>query len=109
MTTTNKFLESVREHRESKKRKKFSGLLEDYLQLIEKDRGIPVLAHRRLYDKIMSEGVTTLDESDSRCNKLFNGETVKTYDYFSDQFFGMERPLQKETAPIQMSKRDETI
>ena len=95
MTTANKFLESVREHRESKKREKFSGLLEDYLCLIEKDRGIPVLAHRRLYDKIMSKGVTTLDESDGRCNKLFNGETVKTYDYFSDQFFGMERPLQK--------------
>lgn len=95
MTTTNKFLESVREHRESKKREKFSGLLEDYLCLIEKDRGIPILAHRRLYDKIMSEGVTILDESDGRCNKLFNGETVKTYDYFSDQFFGMERPLQK--------------
>ena len=29
MTTTKKFLESVREHRESKKEKKFSGVLED--------------------------------------------------------------------------------
>jgi predicted Ser/Thr protein kinase len=78
MTTTSKFLESVREHRESKKREKFSGYLEDYLQLIEKDRGIPALAHRRLHDKITSHGVTVLDETDGRCNKLFNGETVKS-------------------------------
>mgnify|MGYP003673167864 FL=1 len=95
MTTTSKFLDSVREHRESKKREKFSGTLEEYLLLIEEDTGIPVLAHKRLYDKILSEGVTTLDETDSRCNKLFNGETVRTYDYFSGQFFGMERPLRK--------------
>ncbi len=95
MTTTNKFLESVREHRESKKTEKFSGVLEDYLRLIEKDKGIPALAHKRLYEKILSEGLTILDETDGRCNKLFNGERVKTYDYFSDQFFGMERPLEK--------------
>ena len=95
MTTTNKFLESVREHRESKKKEKFSGVLEDYLKLIEKDRNIPALAHKRLYEKILGEGVTILDETDSRCNKLFNGEKVKTYDYFADQFFGMERPLEK--------------
>ena len=95
MTTTSKFLEAVREHRESKKREKFSGVLEDYLKLIEEDRGIPVLAHKRLYEKILGEGVTVLDETDPRCNRLFNGETVKTYDYFSGQFFGMERPLEK--------------
>jgi len=58
MTTTSKFLEAVREHRESKKREKFSGVLEDYLKLIEEDRGIPVLAHKRLYEKIIGEGVT---------------------------------------------------
>ena len=95
MTTTKKFLESVREHRESKKEKKFSGVLEDYLKLIEKNKNIPALAHKRLYEKILGEGVTILDETDVRCNKLFNGEKVKTYDYFSGQFFGMERPLEK--------------
>ena len=95
MTTTKKFLESVREHRESKKEKKFSGVLEDYLKLIEKNKNIPALAHKRLYEKILGEGVTVLDETDVRCNKLFNGEKVRTYDYFSGQFFGMERPLEK--------------
>ena len=95
MTTTNKFLESVREHRESKKKEKFSGTLEDYLRLVEEDKKIPVLAHKRLYDRNISEGITTLDESDERCSKLFNGEPLKVYDYFSAQFFGMERPLQK--------------
>ena len=95
MTTTNKFLKSVKAHRESKKTEKFSGTLEDYLKLLEKNSEISVLAHKRLYKQILGEGVTILDETDSRCNKLFDGESVKVYDYFSSQFFGMERPLEK--------------
>jgi serine protein kinase len=95
MTTTNKFLRSVKSHRESKKTEKFSGFLEDYLQLLEKDPNIAVLAHKRLYQQILGEGITMLDETSDRCNKLFNGEPVKVYNYFSSQFFGMERPLEK--------------
>ena len=95
MTTTRQFLITITEHRGSKKREKLSGYLEDYLQRIEKDRGIPALDHRRLHDKITSHGVTVLDETDGRCNKLFNADNVNTYDYFSDQFFGIERPLEK--------------
>ena len=95
MTTTNKFLRSVKSHRESKKTEKFSGFLEDYLQLLEKDPNIAVLAHKRLYQQILGEGITMLDETNDRCNKLFNGEPVKVYNYFSSQFFGMERPLEK--------------
>ena len=95
MTTTNKFLKSVKAHRSSKKVEKFKGTLEDYLQLLEKDPEIAVLAHKRLYKQILGEGMITLDETNERCNKLFNGESVKVYDYFDGQFFGMERPLEK--------------
>lgn len=95
MTTTSKFLKSVKNHREGKVTEKFRGTLEDYLSLLEENPDIAVLAHKRLYRQIMSEGMTTLEESDPRCNKLFNGEPVKVYDYFASQFFGMEGPLQK--------------
>jgi len=95
MTTTNKFLQRIKEHRESKKEEKFSGSLAQYLEILEADAGAAALAHRRLYDQIMSHGLQTLDESDHRCNKIFDGEEVKVYDYFSSQFFGMERPLEK--------------
>ena len=36
-----------------------------------------------------------MTEDDSRCNNLFNGESLKTYDYFQSRFFGMERSLAK--------------
>ena len=95
MTTTSKFLKSVKNHREGKIAEKFRGNLEDYLSLLEVNPDIAVLAHKRLYKQIMSRGMTTLEEGNVRCNKLFNGEPVKVYDYFSSQFFGMERPLSR--------------
>ena len=68
MTTTSKFLKSVKNHREGKVTEKFRGTLEDYLSLLEENPDIAVLAHKRLYRQIMSEGMTTLEESDPRCN-----------------------------------------
>ena len=56
---------------------------------------IPILAHKRLYDVIASEGITKMSTAEGRCNKLFGGEEIKTYDYFQNKFFGMERSLAK--------------
>jgi serine protein kinase len=90
-----KFLKLVEKHRETKKPEKFSGCLEDYLQVIEKDPSVTKLAHKKLYDSLAEKGVTRMSPSDTRCNKLFNGEELRTYDYFQSKFFGMERSLAK--------------
>jgi len=95
MSTTNNFIKKIKKHQENKNIPKFSGILEDYLRLLETNKEITSLAHKRLYDKIVSKGITSFDETNERCNKLFNGETIKTYNYFSGQFFGMESALRK--------------
>ena len=92
---SDKFLKLVNKHQETKKKEKFSGTLQDYLTLVEKDKDLVKLAHKRLYDAITEKGVTKLSQSDERCNKLFSGEELKTYDYFQSKFFGMERSLAK--------------
>jgi serine protein kinase len=94
-TKASKFLEIAEEHKKKNKREKFSGTFSDYLSLLESDKKIAVLAHKRLYNTIIGEGITRMSEEDSRCNNLFNGESLKTYDYFQSRFFGMERPLAK--------------
>jgi serine protein kinase len=95
MGATSKFLQHIKKHQENKKTDTFNGVLEDYLKLIEKDKSISTLAHKRLYDQIISHGITTLDETNHRCNKIFDGEEVKIYSYFADHFFGVERSLEK--------------
>ena len=92
---SDKFLKLIGEHRDKKKVEKFHGTLKDYLSIIEKDSSISKLAHKRLFDAIIAHGITKMTAADSRCNKLFNNESVRTYDYFQEKFFGMERSLAK--------------
>ena len=92
---SSKFLKLINKHREKKKVEKFSGTLAEYIALLDPDPTIAKLAHKRLYDVIVNKGITRMNNSDSRCNKLFNGEEVRTYDYFQSKFFGMERSLAK--------------
>ena len=94
-TKSDKFIKLIGKHQEKKKKDKFSGVLADYLSLIEKDSQIVKLAHKRLYDTLSSRGVTRMNTSQDRCNKLFGGEEIRTYDYFQNKFFGMERSLAK--------------
>ena len=92
---TDKFLATIKDHQNAKTDEKFEGCLTEYLSLLEEDPKIAGLAHRRLYDTLVEHGITRMEESNTRCNNVFNGEELKTYDYFQDTFFGMERSLKK--------------
>jgi len=92
---SDKFLKLVGKHQEKKKKEKFKGTLPEYLKIVEGNTSVAKLAHKRLFDAISKHGITKMKKSDGRCNKLFNGEEVRTYDYFQSKFFGMERSLAK--------------
>mgnify|MGYP001204713176 CR=1 FL=1 len=92
---SDKFLKLVGKHQDQKKEEKFHGTLKKYLEILEANSDAPKLAHKRLYDIISSHGITRMEDSDPRCNKIFNGEELRTYDYFQSKFFGMERSLAK--------------
>jgi len=94
-TKSNKFLKLIEKHKDRKKTEKFSGSMEEYLKIVEADPTVANLAHRKLYNVLADKGITRMSTADSRCNKLFGGEEVRTYDYFQDKFFGMERSLAK--------------
>ena len=94
-TKSNKFLKLIEKHKDVKKEPKFSGSMEEYLKIVESDVSVADLAHRKLYNVLVDKGITRMSTSDPRCNKLFGGEEVRTYDYFQDKFFGMERSLAK--------------
>ena len=95
LNKVDKFLKLVSKHRENKKIEKFQGTLSDYLEVIELNPDITKLSHKRLYDAIVSHGITRMPKTDARCGKLFDGEELRTYDYFQGSFFGMERSLAK--------------
>lgn len=95
MSKKNNYLDIIKEQRQKKKTEKFKGTFLDYLALIEESPEIADHAHKKLFDSITSHGVGRMEDSDPRKHKLFDGDNVRTYDYFQDEFFGMESVIAK--------------
>ena len=62
---------------------------------MQSNPSIAKLAHKRLYDVICDHGFEEMASEDPRKRKIFNGDSVKVYDYFKDEFFGMENVIEK--------------
>ena len=93
--SNSKYVDLINKQRSQKKSVSFKGTFLDYLGVVEKSPEISNLAHRRLFDSLVEDGIKVLDESSERCRDLFDSEKIKTYNYFQPKFFGMERSLAK--------------
>ena len=89
------FLKIIQKQRESGQKESWNGTLLDYLAVIKKNPTHVKLAHKRITDSIESYGVAPMEDSDPRCRKLFDGDKLKTYNYFKDEFYGHERVIAK--------------
>ena len=78
------FLEIIENQRKKKKKKKFSGNFLDYLKMVQDNPSIIKMAHKRLCDVIEDHNVSVMDESETRCRRLFEGDRVKIYHYFNE-------------------------
>ena len=67
-----------------------------YLEKVRADPSVCRLAHAHLYDVIINAGVGEPDDSDaSRRTRLWGGEPPKVYNFFKEEFFGIEEVLEK--------------
>ena len=71
------FLKLIKDKRAEKKEEKFEGTLIDYVELVQQNPNIAKLAHKRLYDAIVDQGVEEMSSDDPRKRKIFNGDSVK--------------------------------
>jgi len=66
----------------------------EYLEKVRENPGAVKLAHKRLYDMIADKGTVEVDlEQDPRLKRIFKGEKLKVFNFFADEFFGMEKTL----------------
>lgn len=91
----NKYLDIIKSQRKTNKKEKFKGTFLEYLSLVEEDPSITDHSHKRLYECIVQQGVERLEDSNPRKHKLFGGDNLKTYQYFQEEFFGMEKVIAK--------------
>ena len=96
MSVRDEFLKEIEKQRKkSKAKKKFSGNFMDYVEMVQKNPEIVKASHKRLYDSIMNHGMEKMPDSNPRKQKVFDNDEIRVYGYFKEQFFGMERVLEK--------------
>ena len=70
------------------------GNLLGYLDKVKEDPAIAKLAHARMYDILMNAGVRDIHEKhDPHTKRLYKDENIKLYDFFADEFFGIEKTV----------------
>ena len=88
------FEKLIKDDRAAHEQKMWRGTFLDYLERVREDPGLPKLAHSRLYDIIMRSGTTDILEGDDpRVKRLYKDDSVKVYNFFRDEFFGIERTI----------------
>lgn len=88
------FQKIIQEDRDTRKKTTWSGTMLEYLELVRANPGIAKLSHKRLYDMLVGKGVTEVDlEENPRLKRIFKGDKYKVFDFFADEFFGMEKTI----------------
>lgn len=90
------FKHLIEKDREKKKKQKFEGTFLEYLQRVSENPEIVKLSHKRMYEVIMEKGMEVLkSEENPRIRKIYGNEVIKRYNFFKDDFFGIDKVLMK--------------
>ncbi|WP_333649518.1 hypothetical protein [Candidatus Binatus sp.] len=94
MADLNNFERVIKEDRAARESKQWRGALLEYLEVVKGDPMITKLAHARIYDLIISAGLHSLhDTDDPRTKRLYKDEPLKVFNFFAEEFFGIERTI----------------
>src|SRR3990167_6312181 len=84
----------IRKDRDRHKAKSWTGNLLGYLDKVKEDPSGAKLAHARVYDIVLKTGVREIQDSeDPRIKRLYKDESIKVYNFFADEFFGIEKTI----------------
>jgi serine protein kinase len=90
------FKELIQSDREKRNKFKFEGTFLQYLDIVKANPEAAKLAHKRMYDILMKCGYEILSpEENPRVRKIYGNESIKRYNFFKDDFFGIDKVLMK--------------
>jgi serine protein kinase len=94
MAETSSFEQVIKRDRAARESKHWRGTLLEYLEIVKANPLMTKLAHARIYDMIITQGTRNIhDTDDPRTKRLYKDEPIKVYNFFADEFFGIERTI----------------
>jgi len=90
------FVDLIEKDRANSGKSHWQGTFLEYLEKLRNDPNICQLAPARLYDVVALPGFEELDIGENgRLQRLFGDEPVRVYNFFKDEFFGVESVIAK--------------
>ncbi len=84
----------IRKDRDLRQVQAWKGTLLGYLEKLKDNPSMAKLAHARIYDIILKPGIRDIQETDDpRIKRLYKDESIKVYNFFADEFFGIEKTI----------------
>jgi len=94
MAETSSFEQVIKRDRAARESKQWRGTLLEYLEVVKANPLMTKLSHARIYDMIITQGTRNIhDTDDPRTKRLYKDEPIKVYNFFADEFFGIERTI----------------
>jgi serine protein kinase len=90
------FKSFIKNDRENRNKHSFQGTFIEYLDIVKENPDITKLSHKRMHDLITSPGFEVLKPEDNpRLKRIYGNETIKKYNFFKDEFFGVDKIIMK--------------
>ena len=94
MDHNKEFEKLIKKDRDSNHTRSWHGNLLGYLDKVKSDPTIAKLAHARVYDTLIKAGARDIHEKhDPHVQRLYKDESIKLYDFFTEEFFGIEKTV----------------
>src|SRR6202051_2336309 len=94
MADTSRFEQVIKRDRAARESKHWRGTLLEYLEIVKANPLMTKLSHARIYDMIITQGTRNIhDTDDPRTKRLYKDEPIKVYNFFADEFFGIEKTV----------------
>ena len=94
MDHNKEFQALIQKDRDLHRSQSWRGNLLGYLDKVKEDPSVARLAHARLYDVLIKAGVRDINiDDDPHGRRIYKDESIKVYDFFADEFFGIEKTI----------------
>jgi serine protein kinase len=88
------FQDLILKDRDARQHQHYDVSFLEYLNMVKKDPDIAKLAHKRMYDIIVSSGVESIKTEDhQRLKRIYGKETIKRYKFFESDFYGIDKTI----------------
>ncbi|MCC5911809.1 MAG: PrkA family serine protein kinase [Clostridiaceae bacterium] len=86
----------IKQDRTKNKKHHFEGTFLDYLKILQENPDLCELAHHRMYQIVINEGMEVINtEENPRLRRIHGNDIIKKYNFFKKDFYGIDKTLMK--------------